>query len=86
MPGFNDQERRAQANAHIWCTGNQSKLLEITTDSIQRSVVSFINDAISQNQMTGNTVVTNGKRFSSAFTWVNGNAFSKLFLTLLLMI
>ena len=86
IPGFNDQEKRTQAGAETWCTGNLSKLLQIENDSLQTSVVTFINNARNQNLMTGNSVITNGQRYSLTWTWVNGIVWSKLILTLLLLI
>lgn len=74
VTGSNDQEKRTQAEAHTWYTGKQSKLMEITTKSIQSSVVSFIRTATTPNQMIRNTIIPNGKRFSSTFSWANGNA------------
>jgi len=86
IPGFKDQEKRTQDDAETWCTRNLSKLLQIENDSLQTSVVTFINNARNQNLMTGNSVITNGQRYSLTWTWVNGIVWSKLILTLLLLI
>ena len=87
IPDIRNQEWRTQVDAQSWCTINQSKLLEITSDSLQSSVVAFINNAISQNLMTGNNVITNGKRYrDSTFAWVNGHPIGKLLFTLLMAI